>query len=120
MIMGGLRLETRGDNSRQGEVSRELAVLDPPGDCTGWGGESSEGIIRERPDADALLMTALDRCLHGKDILCVLEASAPRFLSSTETSSGRCSKSMLERLSSMEIENRGRESLLWRRRFLWI
>jgi hypothetical protein len=42
MIIGGLRLETRGDNSRQGEVSRELAVLDPPGDCTGWGGESSE------------------------------------------------------------------------------
>lgn len=47
-----------------------------------------EGIINERPDADALLMTALDRCLHGKDILCALEASAPhRVLSSTETSS---------------------------------
>jgi hypothetical protein len=42
MIIGGLRLVTRGDNSRQGEVSLELAVLDPPGDWTGWGGESSE------------------------------------------------------------------------------
>jgi hypothetical protein len=41
MIIGGLRLVTRGDNSRQGEVSRELAVLDPPGDWTGCGGQSS-------------------------------------------------------------------------------
>jgi len=42
MIIGGFRLVTRGDNSLQGEVSLELAVLDPPGDWTGCGGESSE------------------------------------------------------------------------------
>jgi hypothetical protein len=48
MIIGGFKLVTRGDNSRQGEVSRELAVLDPPGDWTGWGGESSEITVQLR------------------------------------------------------------------------
>lgn len=34
MISGGLRLVTRGLNSRQGEVSRELAVLEQlPAEC---------------------------------------------------------------------------------------
>lgn len=41
IIMGGFRLVTSGDSSRQGEVSRDEAVLEPPppvpmlplGDC---------------------------------------------------------------------------------------
>jgi hypothetical protein len=48
MIIGGFRLVTRGDNSLQGEVSLELAVLDPPGDWTGCGGESSEITFQHR------------------------------------------------------------------------
>lgn len=38
--MGGFKLVTNGDNSRHGDVSLELAVLDPPplGECTLHGG----------------------------------------------------------------------------------
>lgn len=58
-MTGGLRLVTNGDNSLHGDVSRELHVLEPPGDCTGWiGAISSAGIIRLRPVAEALLITA--------------------------------------------------------------
>lgn len=47
MMMGGFRLVTRGESSRHGDVSRELAVLDPPGegiDC----GESSAAEINKQ------------------------------------------------------------------------
>lgn len=87
MMMGGLRLVTKGDISRQGEVSRELAVLEPPppGECIPtaavWKSSASEyvtaltrntdmrdlpeGIIRDNPEAEALFTTALDRDLDG-------------------------------------------------------
>ena len=44
--MGGFKLVTRGLNSRQGEVSLEDAVDDPPGDSIGWtfSGASSKRI----------------------------------------------------------------------------
>jgi hypothetical protein len=36
MIIGGFRLLMSGEMSRQGEASRLLAVLEPPGDWTLW------------------------------------------------------------------------------------
>lgn len=36
IMIGGLRLVTRGLSSRQGDVSREDAVEDPPGDSMDW------------------------------------------------------------------------------------
>lgn len=36
MIIGGFRLVTSGLSSRQGDVSLEEAVDDPPGDSIGW------------------------------------------------------------------------------------
>lgn len=36
MIIGGFRPVTRGLNSRQGEVSLDEAVDDPPGDSIDW------------------------------------------------------------------------------------
>lgn len=41
MMMGGFRLLTNGESSLQGEVSLELAVLEPPGDCRTCCGISS-------------------------------------------------------------------------------
>lgn len=35
-MIGGLRLVTKGESSRQGEVSRELAVLEPPPPLGEW------------------------------------------------------------------------------------
>lgn len=32
IIIGGFKFVTRGESSRQGEVSLELAVLEPPGE----------------------------------------------------------------------------------------
>lgn len=94
IIIGGLRFVTNGESSRHGDVSRELAVLEPPpppGDCTPppptalADGYSSiiklqsgyvycyieiteqilpEEIIRDSPSADALFTTDLERCLR--------------------------------------------------------
>lgn len=36
IITGGFKLVTRGESSLHGELSLELAVLDPPGDSI-WG-----------------------------------------------------------------------------------
>lgn len=36
IIIGGFKLVTNGLNSRQGDVSLEEAVDDPPGDSIGW------------------------------------------------------------------------------------
>ena len=55
--MGGLRLPVMvGESSRQGDVSRELAVLDPPpGDCIGP--SSANDMTSDRPDvADSFLV----------------------------------------------------------------
>lgn len=70
--MGGLRLVTSGESSRQGDVSRELAVLDPlppppalPGDCMpqSWAAncELSSDVISERPKAEADLTIERER-----------------------------------------------------------
>ena len=42
-ITGGFRLLSSGESSRHGEASREEAVDEPPGDCTGGGHGSSAG-----------------------------------------------------------------------------
>lgn len=41
IMIGGFKLVTRGESSRHGEVSLELAVLDPPGDGIDWGESSA-------------------------------------------------------------------------------
>jgi len=69
-----LRLLINGDSSWHGDVSLELAVLDPPpGDCTA--GQpvifpllSAVGINRERPlagEAPLFVADDLDLCLTG-------------------------------------------------------
>lgn len=69
MMVGGLRELTRGAISREGEPSREEAVLDPPGDSMeGPHTHSSVGIIRESPVADALLITGRGLCLMAGEL----------------------------------------------------
>lgn len=75
MMMGGLSCATSGLSSRLGDVSREL-VLEPPGEpstpecmlldkSAAAALRSSEGMMSERPDADADLMTERERSLMG-------------------------------------------------------
>ena len=86
MMRGGFKLVTKGDSSRQGEVSLELAVLDPfpptcPGDCIAGVFDierrgvvvivpvvvdSSEETISESPKAEALFTTDRDLFLQPK------------------------------------------------------
>lgn len=77
MMMGGLSCATSGLSSRLGDVSREL-VLEPPGEPStpecmpldrslAAALRSSEGMMSERPDADADLMTERERSLKGGD-----------------------------------------------------
>ena len=73
--MGGLRLPVMvGESSRQGDVSRELAVLDPPpGDCIGP--SSANDMTSDRPDvADSFLVGR--RCLDklGESDDCVFSS----------------------------------------------
>ena len=116
--MGGFKLVTRGDSSRQGDVSLELAVLEPPpppiaanptghgppGECSTATGawKSSDGIISDKPEAEALFTTALALCLvmaglalvDGNAVVAVLPAELFSLLLE------KCS-------SSIEIENFG-------------
>lgn len=73
--MGGLSCATSGLSSRLGDVSREL-VLEPPGEpstpecappdnSAAAEARSSEGMMSERPDADADLITDRERSLIG-------------------------------------------------------
>lgn len=81
MIIGGFKLVTNGESSRHGDVSRELAVLEPPGDWAAAAAAtaatavdglvaakvvtaelSADEIIRDNPRADADLTTERDRC----------------------------------------------------------
>lgn len=77
MMMGGFSCATSGLISRLGDVSREL-VLEPPGEpstpecmpldkSAAAALRSSDGMMRERPDADADLMTERERSLKGGD-----------------------------------------------------
>lgn len=65
--MGGFKFVTKGDSSLHGEVSRDDAVLEPPPPLgewipTGACWYSSDGIIRLKPEAEALLTTERERC----------------------------------------------------------
>lgn len=108
---------TNGDNSLQGDASLELAVLEPPpppGECMLCeDAKSSEGIIKDRPEVEALFTTDLDLCLLGN-------CTRPN---------GECSRfsdddvpvSKLLCSSSTEIENFGKMSRVWAvLRLLWI
>jgi hypothetical protein len=61
-IIGGFKHEIKGDASLDGEGSRELAVLEPPGEGRDMGCPSG-GITSESPEADALfIMADRDTC----------------------------------------------------------
>ena len=61
-MMGAFSVLMRGERSLQGDASREEAVLDPPpGDGMAAAGQSSVGIMRERPVAEEDLTMERER-----------------------------------------------------------
>ena len=48
MIIGGLRLVTRGLSSRHGDVSRDEAVDEPPGDSMTWFADVEGSTVQSR------------------------------------------------------------------------
>lgn len=55
-MIGGFKLLIKGGRSLQGETSLDDAELEPPGDWIECGKDSSDGINRDKPDADDDLM----------------------------------------------------------------
>lgn len=121
MMVGGLSELIKGVISLEGEVSRDEAVLDPPGDWMGSGKVSSVGIINDNPDAEALLITGRDLCLTAGDEGGMFTrginrcSEAPGFSSTGDSSRkpplSKLGKSRLNKSSSPDIENLGKESL---------
>lgn len=137
MMIGGLRLVTRGESSRHGDVSRELAVLEPPPLAGDWTPPDaplpppveqttpdslSEEISNDKPRAEALLTTPRDRwgLLETWPKSRVLSDELVSCLESTKKLN-KCQKGSNNYWivtyplcsSSMEMENRGRISFEW-------